>query len=225
MSSVPTSPGQCQQTGAGATPSQLDIIADINERAARQHRRQRARRIAVRVGSAALLVAALTWVAMQGDALRVPASRQPAESPAVDLAVPAPAALPAPGAPPASASMKAAAVPLGDTVAADKRSGRQARAGALQSQPERSGAEAAREAQQEQEQAGAASPGAPEPAPAAARPAAEPRPGVQELCSDSGNVFSRSFCHVRECRKPERANDAVCVRLREIERARPSGGQ
>jgi hypothetical protein len=261
MPSLPTSPTSRQQPGdsasvqhAAATPSQLDIIAAINDRAARQHQRQRMQRMAVLVGSAVLLAAALWWAAMQGGALlRVPAPPRPtaaapaaetlrdgpaaaapttpAESPAAGAASPDLAAAPAQGASAASAPMKAAAVPPTNTAAADKRA-RQARTDMLQLQQERSREEApphplreaGRDAQPARELPEPASPGAAAQAPAPAPSAAEPRPGVRELCSASRNIFSENFCHARECRKPEHANDAVCVRLRDIEQARPSGG-
>lgn len=74
----------------------------------------------------------------------------------------------------------------------------------------------------------------PEPAPplsAAARPAplspsavtppaARPAAGVDQLCADSGNVFARDFCRIRECDKAAHASDPVCVRFRQMDEAR-----
>lgn len=254
MPSSPTPPAPRRRTGASAsmhradaTPSQLDIIAEINARAARQHRGRRALWMAVASG-AVLLGAAALWWSMQGGTARAPAPPLPAEtlrdrpaavaqatptaSVAAVTALPDPAAAPAKGALPASAPMDAPPVPLVGTPATDDRA-RKARAGALQARQERSRAEATerqqheaeREAQQARELADAASRRAAEQAPAPAQPAAEPRRGVRERCSGSGNIFSENLCHSRECRKPEHANDAICFRLREIEEAQRRGGQ
>jgi hypothetical protein len=238
--------------GSGATPSQLDIIAEINERAARQLWGRRVRRIAVAVGVALLLGVALWW-AMYGGAVRAPVTLPPAAAllaetlrdtltPAVQgtpaasavagQALPDVAAAPAQGALTASAPMQAAAVPLNEAAATDRRA-RKARTDAPQLQQERSRTQAQereqrepeREAQQASEPADAASRREAEQAPVPAPSAAEIRPGVRELCSASGNILSRNFCHARECRKPEHANDAVCIRLRELEQARPGGSQ
>jgi hypothetical protein len=234
----------------GATPSQLDIIAEINARAARQHPGRWAQRVAV-VGGAVLLGTALWW-SMQGGALRarspvVPRDAVPAETlpdrpaaraPAIPAAAAGPA-LPDPSATPAQDALAApvrvetTALPLTGLAAADKRA-RIDRARALESQQVRSQAEAEerrqreadRGAQQARELADAASRRAAEQAlPASAQPAAELRLDVRGLCSASGNIFSELFCHSRECRKPEHANEVICVRLREIEQSRPSGGQ
>jgi hypothetical protein len=56
------------------------------------------------------------------------------------------------------------------------------------------------------------------PAVQAVAPAA-PRAGVRETCSGAG-FFGQAMCQARECRKPEREDDATCVRLREIEQSR-----
>lgn len=266
MPPLPTPPAPRLRTGASAsthradaTPSQLDIIAEINANAARQHRGRQALRMAV-AGVAVLLAAALWW-SMQGGAARAPApplpatavpaetlrdrpaavaQATPAASAAAVPALPDPAATTAQGALPASAPMEATAVPLAETAAAADRARKararreaEARASALQVQQERSRVEAQerqqreaeREAQQARELAEAASRRAAEQAPAPAQPAAEPRRGVREQCSVSGNIFSELFCHSRECRKPEHANDAICIRLREIEEAQRRGGQ
>jgi type IV secretory pathway VirB10-like protein len=239
---------------SGATPSQLDIIAEINERAARQHRGRRALRIGLLVGGAMLLGAALWW-AMQGGAVRAPTTLLPAAavlnetlrdtlaavahgapsasaSAVTGQAVPDVAAAPAQRALTASTPMEAAAAPPPEATAADKRA-RKARSDALQLQQERSRAQAQEReqreaepaAQQASEPADAARPREAEQAPPPAQPVAEARPGVRELCAASGNIFSRNFCHARECRKPEHADDAICIRLREIEQQRPSGSQ
>ena len=78
-SPAPSQPGSSSASmyPSGATPSQLDIIAEINERAARQHRGRRARRIGLLVGGAMLLGAALWW-AWQGGAGRAPTTLLPA---------------------------------------------------------------------------------------------------------------------------------------------------
>lgn len=236
---------------AGATPSQLDVIAEINARAARQLRARQALRLAV-VGGAVLLGSALWWF-MQGGSARAPASSLPAASVPVEPlrdgpaaiaqsipptsaaavpAIPEPAAVPAQDAPRASAPMEAAAVPLAETATAADRA-RKARANALQVQQERSRVEAQerqqreaeREAQQAREPVDATSPRAAEQAPAPSQPAAEPRRGVHERCAASGNIFSELFCHSRECRKAEHANDAICIRLHEIEEVRRRGSQ
>lgn len=257
MSILPTSSGAHQRTGAsaaaqsaGATPSQLDIIAEVNERAARQLWGRRARRMAALVGGALLLVAALWWFLRSGAAL-APAPLRPADAvPAEDLrdtpatvaqdrsadpvagpTSPDAVAAPAQGALAAPAPTRAPAAP-GTEAAAEKRAGK-ARTDAMQLQQERLQAEtqerqlreAEREAQYAREQAEAASRRAAEQAPAPAPSAAEPRPDVRELCAASSNIFSKNFCHARECRKPEHANDAICARLREIEQSRPPGSQ
>lgn len=259
MPSLPTSPSPRQPSGASAamhqsdaTPSQLDIIAEINERAARQHRGRRARRIGLLVGGAMLLVAALWWAMQRGvgrapttllpaaasltetvrETLAAVAHGTPAASGAAGQALPDIAATPAQRALTASAPMAAAAAPPPETAAADKRA-RRARGDTLQVQQERSRAQAQEREQREAEPAAqpasgpadAASPREPEQAPPPTQSAAEVRPGVRELCSASSNIFSKNFCHARECRKPEHANDAICVRLREIEQQRPSGSQ
>lgn len=259
MPPLSTSPSPRQPTGASAavhqsdaTPSQLDIIAEINERAARHHRGRRARRIGLLVGGAVLLGAALWW-AMQGGAGRARATLPPAAAsltetvretlaavahgtPAASAvtgqAVPDVAAAPAQRALTASAPMASAAAPPPETAAADKRA-RKARSDALQVQQERSRAQTQEREQREAEPAAQqasgpaddASPREPEQAPPPAQSAADVRPGVRELCSASSNIFSKNFCHARECRKPEHANDAICIRLREIEQQRPSGSQ
>lgn len=43
---------------------------------------------------------------------------------------------------------------------------------------------------------------------------------VDQLCADSGNVFARDFCRIRECGKAAFAADPVCVRFRQMEEAR-----
>ena len=42
-----------------------------------------------------------------------------------------------------------------------------------------------------------------------------PRLTVVQLCSNQRNIFSRSACEVRECRKPEHQNDLRCRQIRE----------
>jgi hypothetical protein len=43
---------------------------------------------------------------------------------------------------------------------------------------------------------------------------------VDQLCADSGNVFARDFCRIRECGKAVFASDPVCVRFRQMDEAR-----
>lgn len=43
---------------------------------------------------------------------------------------------------------------------------------------------------------------------------------VDQLCADSGNVFARDFCRIRECGKAAFASDPVCVRFRQMDEAR-----
>jgi ribosomal protein L40E len=58
-------------------------------------------------------------------------------------------------------------------------------------------------------------------APVDAVPASKAAPAnVDQLCADSGNVFARDFCRIRECGKPVFAADPVCVRFRQMEEAR-----
>ncbi len=60
----------------------------------------------------------------------------------------------------------------------------------------------------------------PEPPPSVSAASAPPRPkAVTELCSDS-SLLTRSYCEYRECGEPGRANDPVCVRLKQAESAR-----
>jgi len=268
MPSLSTPPAQRPRTGAGApvhradaTPSQLDIIAETNARAARQHRGRHALQVAV-VGGALLLGVALWW-SMQGDAARAPAPPLPAAAvpaatranrpaalapatPATRASAvpavpdPAAAAVAVQGSLPASAPPQVTGVPLAEAAAADDRARKararrdaEARAAALLMQQERlrveaearQQREAEREAQQARELVDAASRRAAEQAAAPAQPAAEPRRGVREQCSANRNIFSELFCHSRECRKPEHANDAVCIQLREIDEAQRRGSQ
>lgn len=257
MPTLPTPPAPRRRTGAStaahrtdATPSQLDIIAEINARTARHHWGRQAQRMAV-AGGAALLGAALWWFT-QGGAAPAPAPPLPASAVPVEQAAPPasaaavpvtpdPAAAPAQSALPAASAVEVTAAPLAESAAAaDDRARKararreaEARAAELQVQQERSRAEAQerqqreaeREAQQARELADAANRRAAEQAAAPAQPAAEARRGVRERCSASGNIFSELFCQSRECRKPEHANDALCIRLREIEEAKRGGGQ
>jgi hypothetical protein len=69
------------------------------------------------------------------------------------------------------------------------------------------------------------------PAPRAAEPPAAqrmahaaPRESVRETCSGAG-FFGQHLCQARECRKPEREGDDLCVRLREIDQARSRSDQ
>lgn len=62
-----------------------------------------------------------------------------------------------------------------------------------------------------------AAPAAPAPAPAAAP---EVTQTVESLCAGSSNVFTRDFCRIAECRKPALAKDPICVKYREMEKAR-----
>lgn len=56
------------------------------------------------------------------------------------------------------------------------------------------------------------------PAPVAA-PVATPTT-VDQQCAASSNVFARDLCRLRECARPGRGNDPVCVRFRQMEEAR-----
>ncbi|WP_372657985.1 zinc ribbon domain-containing protein [Hydrogenophaga sp.] len=46
-----------------------------------------------------------------------------------------------------------------------------------------------------------------------------PTQTVAQLCDGNGNVFSRDFCRIRECRKPALAGDPICVSYRAMEKA------
>lgn len=215
------------------TPSQLDIIAEVNARAARQGSGRRV--LALAIASGAILAGAAAWwwlprtlpPAQQAAPTAPPAA--PAE-PAVAAATvqssdpPIEAAASAPSAeasPPPASSPSAEA----DSRARKWRARRDAelRAGAMQAQQERMRAES-----QDRLQGSAEPPQTPPQARdvplAATRSAAEsppePRRSVDELCQASGNFVSRLLCQSRECRKADNANDASCVRLREIEEAR-----
>lgn len=161
----------------GVTPSQLDIIAEINVRAARQHQGHQALRITL-AGGAVLLGLALWW-RLQGGGARAPAPPPPAAavpaetwrdrpaaaaqaaSGASEGAVPAlpdPAAALAQDPLPASAPMEATAVPLAETAAAEDRArmararrAAEARSGALRAQQEHSRVEALERNQREAE--------------------------------------------------------------------------
>ena len=174
MPSLPTTPAPRPRTGrrasvppADATPSQLDIIAEINERAARQHRGRLALWI-VSAGGAVLLGVAL-WSLIQGGAVRAPQAARPAadvsakaqrDEPSTvaqassDASAAQTAAMPdvgierAQGELPASAPALGADTTLAAAAAADDRAHRararretELRAGASQAQQERSLAE------------------------------------------------------------------------------------
>ena len=215
------------------TPSQLDIIAEVNARAARQGSGRRALAFAFACGVILAGAAAWWWLprtlppAQQAAPTAAPAA--PAEpavaaatvqtsDPPIEAAASAPAAEASP--PPASSPSAEA-----DSRARKWRARREAelRASAIQAQQERLRAET-----QPRLEAAAEPPQTPpqarDVAVAATRGAAEslpePRRSVDVLCQASGNFVSRLLCQSRECRKADNANDAHCVRLREIEEAR-----
>jgi hypothetical protein len=53
-----------------------------------------------------------------------------------------------------------------------------------------------------------------------AQNAQDTRRNVRDACSSSGGLLSQQFCQARECRRAEHQDDAVCLRLHEIEVAR-----
>lgn len=217
---------------APPTPSQLDIIAEVNARAAREGSGRRV--LAFAIACSAILAGAAAWwwmprtplPALQAVPTAAPKAAEPADAAATvqagDRPVAAAAsALPAElGSPPTSAPSAEA-----DNRTRKLRARREAelRASAMQAQQERMRAES-----QDRLQGSAEPPQTPPQARdvplAATRSAAEslpePRRSVDELCLASGNFVSRLLCQSRECRKADNANDAHCVRLREIEEAR-----
>lgn len=232
---------------ASGRPSQLDIIAEVNADAARQHRGRLA--LYAAGASAAVLLGAALWWLMQGRALQAPAtpagSAAVGHSPSVTSAAaeqpgPGPATAPATAAaesaPEALAptEVTAAAASAADDRARKARARRESevRAAAelqmaqarlqLEAQ-DRQQREAEREAQQVRVLVDAA--GRRAAAQVRDQPPVEPQRGVRERCLASGNIVSEFLCHSRECRKPEHASDALCTRLREIEEARRHSGQ
>ena len=229
------SPGASSERDS-PTPSQLDIIAERNERTAGQGLFGRSA-VPIAIASAlTLLGAALWWFTQRADAVApgaAPIAEAASTVPAVAADAPAalqvgtealaPNASPLPLPLPAATAASMPPVPEAIASAAARtrkaRAGREAelRAAALpapsQSQP--------READKAREVAADARPGGADPATSAVQTAAEPRPArdVRELCAPRGNIVSEMLCRTRECRKPERDKDATCVRLREIEEA------
>ncbi len=215
------------------TPSQLDIIAAVNARAARQGSGRRV--LALAIACCAILAGAGAWWWLPRtpppvqQAAQVAAPAEPAEPASTAASVqtrdaPIEVATSAPSAeassPPASAASAEA-----DDRARKWRARREAelRVNAMQAKQEQ-----LRAASQPRAQAAAEPPQTPpqagEVAVAANRGVAEslpePRRSVDELCLSSGNFVSRLLCQSRECRRAENANDANCVRLREIDDAR-----
>jgi membrane protein involved in colicin uptake len=90
---------------------------------------------------------------------------------------------------------------------------------------ERQRRDAEREAREASERADAALRRAAPQAPAIAETVAQAGSDVRQRCSASANVFSEALCHSRECRNPDNANDAICIRIREIDEARRRVGQ
>ena len=216
------------------TPSQLDIIAERNERTAGQGLFGRSA-VPIAIASAlTLLGAALWWFTQRADAVApgaAPIAEAASTVPAVAADAPAasqvgtealaPNALPLPLPAATAASMPPVPEAIASAAARTRkaRAGREAELRAVvlpapsQSQP--------READKAREVAADARPGGADPATSAVQTAAEPRPArdVRELCAPRGNIVSEMLCRTRECRKPERDKDATCVRLREIEEA------
>lgn len=225
------SPGASSERDS-PTPSQLDIIAERNERTAGQGLFGRSA-VPIAIASAlTLLGAALWWFTQRADAVApgaAPIAEAASTVPAVAADAPAasqvgtealaPNALPLPAAAPASMPPVPEAIASAAARTRKARARREAelRAAVLpapsQSQP--------READKAREVAANARPGGADPATSAVQTAAEPRPArdVRELCAPRGNIVSEMLCRTRECRKPERDKDATCVRLREIEEA------
>lgn len=232
------------------TPSQLDILAERNERFATRSPFARAGAVLAIVALILALIAVLWWAAQSGD----PAAPGPAPMAVAPAAVdplplvaptianvapaaetlPASAAAPAaaPSAVPAQAQATVPAPPSGER--ADMSQMRQARqaqregdapAKALPAPAQRQqrAIDKARDlaastatAAETRSGAGPAAPGAE----MASRPSAEAvAAGVREFCAARGNIVSELLCRTRECRKPERAKDAICLRLKEIEDA------
>ena len=214
------------------TPSQLDIIAERNERTAGQGLFGRSA-VPIAIASAlTLLGAALWWFTQRADAVApgaAPIAEAASTVPAVAADAPAasrvgtealaPNALPLPAAAPASMPPVPEAIASATARTRKARAGREAELRAVvlpapsQSQP--------READKAREVAADARPGGADPATSAVQTAAEPRPvrDVRALCAPRGNIVSEMICRTRECRKPEHDKDATCVRLREIEAA------
>lgn len=241
---APSSTGE----GESPTPSQLDILAERNERFATPSLFARAVP-ALAVGAVALLLGALLWWVLQRA--ERPANASVAPPGAVKTAAPVEpdAAASSPGVTsttandvagpetrPTSAAAPATAASAEPTLA-------QARPPARA--PSATAAERARKAQVRRESdaranaSRAPAPRQPREIDIAATPAADSTPiaagpsapgatasrpragavaaGVREFCEGRGNIVSQLFCQSRECRKPDRATDPTCVRLKEIE--------
>ena len=227
-----------------ATPSQLDRIAEINARSKRLARSGATQ--AAWVGAAVLLALASWWLLQdpgRGSSAAAPERAVPAATgSALPLSMTEPSSAPAlptpaPAAPEVAAvdaqpPTVAASAPAADRARkARAREEAQARATLAQQEDElaRSRADEQDRQRREAERARALAEEAgrrpAEPAPARAQPAPEPRRSVQSLCAASGNFLGELFCHARECRKGEQRDDAICVRLRDIEEAQRRGGQ
>ena len=233
------------------TPSQLDRIAEINSRSKRQARGSRAAWLAIGAAAAstAVLLGLAAWWGLQRFDTDASAPPPP---PVVKLAAAAPAlpsasVVPAPAPAPAAwqsptaelfAQVAAASAALPPSVPDAERARRararleaEARAKAAQQDEALARARAdeqdreRREAERARELAAQTVPRAAEPAPQRIQPAAEPSRDVKLLCAASGNFLSENYCQSRECRKTEHRDDAICVRLREIEEARLRGSQ
>lgn len=229
------------------TPSQLDILAERNERFATRSPFARAGAVLAIVALILALIAVLWWAALSGDPAApgpapvaiAPAAVDPLPLVAPTIANLAPAAetLPASAAAPAAApsAVPAQAQASGPAPSTAERAGKSqapqaqregdapAKALPAPAQRQQRAIDKARDlaastatAAETRSGAGPAAPG-PE---MASRPSAEiVAAGVREFCAARGNIVSELLCRTRECRKPERAKDATCLRLKEIEDA------
>lgn len=216
------------------TPSQLDILAERNERYATPSPFARAAFAGIIVGVVLLLGAALWWVAPLGDA-GTPSSAAPRP---VATSTAAGDVLPAADLPPVAVAASAAAPSVGPAQAqasvptptsaeragkaqARREAGARAKLSPAPAQREQHDVDKPRDltpatpsAAETRGGAGSAASGAE----TASRPRAETvAAGVQEFCAARGNIVSELLCRSRECRKPERAKDATCLRQKEIE--------
>ena len=237
--SAPRQPTAPSTTGErdSPTPSQLDILAERNERFATPTPFARAAFVLAIVGVITLLVAVRWWVAQPSDSglpstavsRPVATSTGASNGPAPDVLprlVVAPAAAPSAVAAQAQASVPAPS-PAEHAGKAQARRVADVRAKASPAPAQRQQRDIDKPRDLTAATASAAETrGGAGPAASGAETASRPRAegagagaGVREFCVARGNIVSELLCRTRECRKPERAKDATCLRLKEIEEA------
>ena len=235
-SSAPRAGAAAGRKQAGATPSQLDILAEINERVAAQGSgRGTALQLAFACAGVALLVAALVAGFLQRrEVPAAPLPPQPVRQ--LEASAPSPTVLPPDAAPPVAgmplaepappaAADAPSAVPMRRD-AAGKGAATPARTERRQREAERPARVSADAAESSPLRPATGSGLASEPPPTAVVDSS-PSPGlsVRDQCAGRGNIVSELLCRTRECRRPERRDDRTCMALREIEESRSGGIQ